>query len=402
MDTITTVRDETTQYLLSEMKQQLPRISKELGTNSEDVHVISYDNFPNEYMESEYRDKVLKSIGALPDFPQIQFSRAQGGGRIGVGIYLYETKTDSKIKYALYCARGIYGPETYLVIQKGQYIKLHRHAVACNKLANKSVNIPILAGNLLEEVLQNTIGFLKKSKKIEKFGVKIKRGVVLTGDPGNGKTMLCRYIQKLCSQNGIDWGVITSADIDQAYGEKGGLNHLFHKYSVSFFDDIDIQYLNRSRGNGKMACSLLTAMDGMSDKEHLIRIFTTNENVDSLDAAFMRPGRIDKVVTFNNPTENLRRELVLSWPKEILNNIDVNACVKKSEGFSFAELEAVRTLLVTNKILGSDEWDLENALKEYHSRQKENVKSGMGFGFSQPSLEKPYVDFPMEDAEKSW
>ena len=46
--------------------------------------------------------------------------------------------------------------------------------------------------------------------------------------------------QKLCSQNGIRWGTITTADIDKAYSERE-LHDLFQRWTVTFFDDIDVE-----------------------------------------------------------------------------------------------------------------------------------------------------------------
>ena len=68
--------------------------------------------------------------------------------------------------------------------------------------------------------------------------------------------------------------------------------------------------MDRGKGNGKMACSLLTAMDGMSEGGHLVRIFTTNESVEELDPAFTRPGRIDRCITLDKPDQDLRRQLI--------------------------------------------------------------------------------------------
>ena len=244
-----------------------------------------------------------------------------------------------------------------------------------NKLANKNDKAPLLPPGVLDDVVKNTIGFLKNSKKIEKYGVKIKRGIILDGPPGNGKTMICRYIQKLCSQNSIRWGVVTSADIDKAYHDRN-LSDLFQSYTVTFFDDIDVAYMDRTRGNGKMACSLLTAMDGITESEHLVRIFTTNESVESLDPVFTRPGRIDRCITISKPSAELRRRLVLEvWPKEISENIDVDFTVEQSNDFSFAELEAIRTFLVTNKVLGDGTWDVDRAFEEFDERKKEDAKS---------------------------
>jgi len=306
-------------------------------------------------------------------------------GQVGVGIFIHKNCLSPELKYALYVVRGPMWEETYMICKKGDLYQLKRNALKLNRKSSDINQSPILADGLLEEIVKNTIGFLLNAREIEKFGVKIKRGIILDGPPGNGKSMACRYIQKLCAQHGIRWGVITSSDIDEAYSEKT-LSDLFKTYTVSFFDDIDISYMDRSKGNGKMACSLLTAMDGMHDGGHLVRIFTTNEKVDGLDKAFTRPGRIDKCITIELPDDSMREKLVESWPKEICNNIDVQELVEKSQGFSFAELESIRTFLVTNKILGDGKWSLDRAFEEYNERRSENKRGKRKLGFEDKKL----------------
>jgi hypothetical protein len=408
MDDIRVTAPETTQPLLSEIKRQLPRIANMLETKVDDLHVLDYSWFPREYMSTKFRDKIVSKTGVLPDLPHIQRRRLQYPGQIGLGIYFYENFLDKNLKYCLYCCRGMYSDEVYLIVPKGKLLRLKRTAIALNKLANALTTPPVLAEGMLENIVQNTVGFLLKAKKIERYGVKIKRGVLLMGEPGNGKTMLCRHIQKLCSQNGINWGVITSADIDQAYGEKT-LNDLFTAFTVSFFDDIDIQYMDRSKGNGKMACSLLTAMDGMFDGGHLVRVFTTNEEIKDMDGAFTRPGRIDKIMNLRKPDEGMRRRLVDVWPEEIRNNINIDDCINRSKNYSFAELEAIRTFLVTNKILGDNSWDLDSAFQEFDSRKDENVKRGV-CGFQGESMSSssdcctqgPPVEATPQQDESEW
>jgi AAA+ superfamily predicted ATPase len=371
---------ETTQTLVADLHHEFPRVAKMLNEPMENLAVIDWVFFPNEYMTGDYRDRVIKTAGPLEGLPLIQKRRQQRNANIGTGVVIYENRLDPEIRYALVTMKGDYDDETFLIIRKDKLFRFRRNAIRLNKEANKILEVPILPDGVLETVMQNTVDFLLKSKEIEKYGVKIKRGLVLDGPPGNGKTMLCRYIQKLCSQNGLNWGVITSADMDEAHNDKN-LTELFQKYTVSFFDDIDVAYMDRSKGNSKMACALLTAMDGMSDKGHLVRIFTTNEEVSELDPAFIRPGRIDKCITLEKPDADLRRKLVDNlWPEEIRNNIDVGLLVKESNEFSFAEMESIRTLLVTNKTLGDGKWDLEKAFEEFDSRNTNKNRKGK-FGF---------------------
>ena len=370
---------DTTQHPLSEMSRIMPRVAEMLGTKPENLLVMDYDWFPRDYMNSKFRDKIIQTAGPIPGLPHIQANRQNGTGKVGYGIYVYRSTLNPDLKYVIFCVKGSNWDENFLIVEKGKLYRLKRNAILLNKKASEDLKAPVLEEGLLEEVVQNTLGFLLRAKDIEKYGVKIKRGIILGGPPGNGKTMLCRYIQKLCSLNGIRWGVVTSADIDQAYADKE-LTQMFQRWTVTFFDDIDVGYMDRSKGNGKMACSLLTAMDGMFEGGHLVRIFTTNEEVKELDSAFTRPGRIDKITTLRKPDEGLRRQLIDTWPKEILDNIDPQSCAQLSHNFSFAELEAIRGYLVTNKVLGDGEWDMEGAFEEFTERREEDEKiKSLGF-----------------------
>lgn len=374
---------DTQQPLLSELRQQLPRIAHMIGSKSDDVALLDWNNWPREYMWTDDRDIVIGREGSFENLPFIMKGRSQRVASKGYGVLLYENRLDPSIKYAIWVMRGPNYDESYIIVPKKDLFKLRRNAVRLNKMASKDNEAPILPDGVLEKMVQNTVGFLLKSRQIEKFGVKIKRGIILDGEPGNGKTMLCRYIQKLCTQNNINWGVVTSSDIDGAYEDKA-LSDLFSMYTVTFFDDIDVAYMDRKKGNGKMACSLLTAMDGMSDKGHLVRIFTTNEPVSELDPAFTRPGRIDESITVEKPTRELREKLVSKvWPVELKAGIDTETLLDRTDDFSFAEMEAIRTLLVTNRIMGDGTWDLERAFREFHARRAEKKRKGgksVGFG----------------------
>ncbi|MDD3472901.1 MAG: AAA family ATPase, partial [Syntrophaceae bacterium] len=149
---------------------------------------------------------------------------------------------------------------------------------------------------------------------------------------------------------------------------------------------------------GKIACSILTSMDGMAENQHCVRIFTTNEKIDALDDAFVRPGRIDRRFTFDKPDSKLRRQLLAVWPEEIVEGIGgeegCRILVHRSKNFSFAEMEAIRANLVTNFLFGDHTWNLDKAFEDF----KEGAGSFrpvslLGFGKSDGD-ESPEVAVP--------
>lgn len=276
-----------------------------------------------------------------------------------------------------------------LVIPKKSIFKYVRYTRRVSNLISKE-KPPILNEGLLDNIVNNTVGFLLKKNDIAKYGVKVRRGVVLSGSPGNGKTMLCRWIQKLCKDYNIDQGTVTGGEIERAFAEGHNLDYLFTRHTVTFFDDIDINYLHRKTGDGRISCAILAAMDGVNQTNHLIRIFTTNEELADMDDAFKRPGRIDRCYTFLPPCENLRRRLVTErWSPEILDYLNttvkhkktlVDVLVERTDRFSFAEMEAIKSLMVTNLLMGTKEWDLEKAFEEFEEG-KDTFGSKKGVGF---------------------
>jgi len=102
----------------------------------------------------------------------------------------------------------------------------------------------------------------------------------------------------------------------------------------------------------------------------------TNEDVSSLDAAFVRPGRIDQTIQFNPPEASLRREFLSTWPKDILNHIGVPRLVSETEGQSFASIDSIKTALVIH-YMDTGEWSLDKVLEksDYH-HSHEHTKVG--------------------------
>jgi hypothetical protein len=360
---------------------------KELGEKVEDIKdlIITKEVVQTSYMMAGLRDQPIKMFGAVSGVPWIfsctnLHSPHNPGGEyvLGVGGVLMRSIADPRLYYIIYSTRDVYSAaSTYFIFPKGKLFRYARNAYRLNKSVTSEDKPPVLEQGLLDSLIQNSVGFLLKARKLKEFGVRTKRGIILDGPPGNGKTMACRYIRSLCVRNGLTHGTVSAEEIEDAFNRKR-LKEVFNAYEVTFFDDIDISYLSRKSGNGRMACTLLSVMDGMADSKNLVRIFTTNEKINDLDPAFIRPGRIDKCITFKKPTEQLRRMLITQeWPKEITSSINVNSLISNTQDYSFAELESIRTSLVSNYLMDNF-WDLKKAMSEVDKFKREEP-SGVGF-----------------------
>lgn len=153
-----------------------------------------------------------------------------------------------------------------------------------------------------KEIIKDIDFFLKSKHLFKNEGRPYKRNYLLYGPPGTGKTSLIiglasifeRNIYKINLTNHLDDSILMGAI------SKIPTN------GILVFEDIDNLFLNGESSTFNKTCitfgSFLNILDGFISKTNLITIMTTNLPIDTLkdnNSAFLRPGRIDKLVEFN-------------------------------------------------------------------------------------------------------
>jgi len=348
-----------------------------------DVHAKDVELFSGNWhvpFLGRIRDKKIGVFGISTASPPIRSSLG-GGQKVSFeGVEIYRASTDPDVVYALISMRlGDYGSHVPLtVVPKGLVFRWRRHVSRLSKLENSNEQPPVLEDGYLDKIVQSTVGFLLHAKKMEQYQARLKKGLLMGGPPGNGKTMACRWLQKLCSENGIAYATITSSELEKAFGDNKMLS-VVSQSPVIFFDDIDISFLSRGvGGDSRMACALAAALDGFGPQKHTVRIFTSNEDVSTVDPAFKRPGRIDQWININLPTQRLRVKLIERWHPDIVAAISVTDIAEKTEGYSFADLEAIKSFAVLNFVSGKG-WDFDRAIKEFQEFKPDKIKGKVGF-----------------------
>jgi len=381
---------------ISELSLQIAEAAKMLGTNTEELFIMTDRDRDHMYFE-QFKDDAIKVSGFRKDLPFIHFDKDVNATREsnGYGLSLHRTKTDSTLRYhRRYVMLHIPSESketivSYFICNKKDVEAIEEYWGRID-LSDRDVvpTRPILEDVFLNDITDSSLGFLLRADELEKYKVKLRRGILLDGPPGNGKTMTLRYIKDRCSQEGIRFHNITATDLMAAFRDNQ-LEALMSSSPVLFFDDIDVSFFNRNRtegGDGRMCCALLSAMDGMRDTGHCVRIFTTNEPVSEMDPAFKRPGRIDRVFQFKKPTNSLRAKLIQTWNTEILEGVDFEDLLTRTKDFSFAETDSIKDLLVTNKVFGDKTWSLDKAFEMYHGNkesQKELEELSKEVGYKQ-------------------
>lgn len=193
---------------------------------------------------------------------------------------------------------------------------------------------------------------LENREALSKIGARPIKGVLFTGNPGTGKTMLAQII---AHQSGADFYRISGPEIFSKWVGQSEelLRKLFTKAAESdkaiiFFDEIDSVASQRDdishESSTRVVTQLLTLMDGFSSSASVVVIAATNRPQD-LDIALLRPGRFDWEIHFPYPDQADREDILLKTARGLQTRGPLpHRCIAaRSEGWSGAELAAIWT-----------------------------------------------------------
>lgn len=198
------------------------------------------------------------------------------------------------------CSKGEYIEISNTTNNKQRIIDTVRHKV-------EDENLVFVKDSVITNVLNDIVFFFEtQTKELYKtLNIPYKRGIILYGDPGNGKSAMIRELIRILPEH-IN-RIIINSGLDN-------FNYFFNELVKSqngtdtllILEDIDsiIKRVNRSE--------LLNALDGVTEISNLFIIGTTN-NPESIDPAFMnRAGRFDHSYKIENPTKEMRRSFFKS------------------------------------------------------------------------------------------
>ena len=223
------------------------------------------------------------------------------------------------------------------------------------KLANEDVinktTFKDVAGiDEVKEELQEIIEFLKNPAKFTRFGAKIPKGVLLSGSPGTGKTLVAKAV---AGEANVPFYAISGSEFVELYVGVGAsrVRDLFDRAKKSspcivFIDEIDAVGRQRGAGVGgghdereQTLNQLLVEMDGFENNEAIIVMAATNRP-DILDSALLRPGRFDRQIVITAPDVKGREEILMihSKNKPLADDVDMKIVAKRTPGFNGADL----------------------------------------------------------------
>ena len=246
--------------------------------------------------------------------------------------------------------------------------------------------------------LQEVVDFLRNPQKFADIGAKIPHGILLSGAPGTGKTMLAKAV---AGEAGVEFLSISGSDFMEMYVGVGAsrVRDLFQQArkvapAIIFIDEIDA--VGRKRGSGlggghdereQTLNQLLVEMDGFDRTEGVIVLAATNRP-DILDPALLRPGRFDRQIYVNRPDVKGREAIlkVHAKDKRLDDTVDLHLLARSTVGFTGADLSnllneaAIMAAREDRKMLSME--DLNNAMmkimagpeKRSHLKNRKDLK----------------------------
>ena len=335
----------------------------------------------------------IETRGLAGQRPWWQLTEQRQGHWIYVGLRHYVIEINGRSVPLVYVAAA---PESsfydFWAVGEKHVRMLYRFLRRQTRVRKQESEPPIMPSTERQRLWANTIGILRRSEAaLARFGVATRRGVLLWGDPGNGKTMACRWLAEECRRQGLEWSHVSAEDYAAAAGDcRRSVRELFDlpRPGVIVFDDFDEALQDRRRGLSDKHQTFLSELDGVRPKNGVVYVFTTNRRLNEIDPAIRRPGRIDVVIEFSRPAADLRKLwFERTWCAEMKAALDLWCAVADTHGMTFAELEELRTLLVMH-YLDTDQWDWEAARQQFALRRQETLER-RPIGFHAPASSTP-------------
>ncbi len=182
--------------------------------------------------------------------------------------------------------------------------------------------------------------FFDEAQWLRTHGIKSRRGIILHGPPGTGKSLLCRVLASQVSATCI-W--CTPQDLDHP-SEVQEVMFLarFLAPTILFLEDLDLFASERGGGENRVLGELMNQMDGLERNHGLVTIATTNRLEVIEKALQSRPGRFDRVIEVPTLDASCRQQLLRRLLRSVeLSHEDMMATVQGTEGMSGAQIEEV-------------------------------------------------------------
>lgn len=259
-------------------------------------------------------------------------------------LHIFSTSLSSISSVLVLVALSLYFLDALIIEDRSSWMDLEKNikeAVTSNKTFKDVKGIDECRGEL-----EDIVNFLKNHEKFKTTGAKVQKGILLTGQPGTGKTLLAKAI---AGEAGVKFLYTSGSEFDEVFYGVGAarVRKLFEVARkaapcIIFIDEIDS--MAPIRGSGDVSGSqtlnqLLVELDGFTQNENIIVIGATNFP-ESIDPALKRSGRFDKTINIMPPGIKGRAEILDFYLEKVKcdPNLNKDIIIKKTIGMTGADL----------------------------------------------------------------
>lgn len=220
---------------------------------------------------------------------------------------------------------------------KGSYFIMPPDKLAWDKRTLEKRDFgDIYLPEIIMEDLKLFTGLFEKKGEIMRY--------LFAGTPGTGKTEATLAISNVLKSHGV---TIIKTTVCEAMKEKIELAELLSPCLI-IFDDLDLSLGSRNKGGfSRSLGTFLDALDGTDKISPGVGIIATTNSIDLLDLAAQRPGRFDKIMSFDSITKDNIKDIIL---KSLKYNFQIGSGHKASKNFTNKK---VIDLFYDSKLTGS-------------------------------------------------
>lgn len=223
-------------------------------------------------------------------------------------------------------------------IYKGHALVPALEALGALKLEFADVSLPpgiVLEDRLVEDLESNFLAFVQHRDTLRKMSVPVRRGLLLLGPPGSGKTSTCRYLRSRLPEH--SFFVVPSEGIAQVRGLFQAARSLAP--SVIVIEDVDLALRTPSPDfpNPPMK-DLLNELDGLQDREDVMVVLTSNSKIQLEQALADRPGRIDHTIRYEPPGPTHRKAVLASYIRDMKVSVGLEELSNMCDGLTPAAM----------------------------------------------------------------
>merc|ERR1712141_482386 len=227
----------------------------------------------------------------------------------------------------------------------------------------------------------------------EEMGIRPPKGVILYGPPGTGKTLLAKAV---ANQTSATFLRVVGSELIQKYLGDGPklVRELFrvaedHAPSIVFIDKIDAigtkRYDSTSGGEREIQrtmLELLNQLDGFDERGEVKVIMATNQ-IDTLDPALLRPGRLGRKIEFPLPDTKTKRHIfnIHTNKMTLADDVNIEEYIMSKDALSGADIKAICTeaglLALRERRMRVTNTDFEKAKENVLYRKQEGTPDGL-------------------------